>query len=348
MPDATITVSKVSEIEKDKSILKIVILAVFGIAITALSVFFFGNFLMKLNPGDLIFWFVFSLFSISLLILQASFVKSAFWLKCIAFLHGIVPLFVFWKNIYPNPSIPLITGSVVFGLLLASAASKGRKIAMNGFSLKVSLVARNTIPRAVSALLIFLSIITYVSYFEKGSFTDPIGKSIVSGAVVAADPIFQVWFPGVSLNQNAGDFLEGIAENRLKDMPIDLVKNDGTAYSVFLRNLTDQMKSKLISESASQLGGVVQGITGPFSPSDKVENVLYQAIKKAIGGVIESTGPLFGIIAAVSVFLTLKGFFFLFHWLIAFIAFLLFKLLLLTGFAYFGVEEKTREFVMLS
>jgi len=75
---------------------------------------------------------------------------------------------------------------------------------------------------------------------------------------------------------------------------------------------------------------------------------IFRIIKDYVDGIPPATKSVFSVVLAVLFFFSARGIAFLLYWLPELIAFLMFKLFMVTGFAYVGLESRSREFIMLS
>ena len=89
-------------------------------------------------------------------------------------------------------------------------------------------------------------------------------------------------------------------------------------------------------------------VIGDESKYQLVKDVLFSLVKQKVENFSEKTRSYFGLIVILIFFSTFKGIFGAFGWFIRFCAFLLYKILLILGFAYISVESRSREFILLS
>ena len=89
-------------------------------------------------------------------------------------------------------------------------------------------------------------------------------------------------------------------------------------------------------------------LTGPLSESAPVNVVIYDQISRYVSRLSPNTLTILGFVAALLLFFALKGFAALFYWLVILFAFVVFKFLVVIGFAYVNLETRSREYIMLS
>lgn len=344
MPPTPVVISQSSEPEIDKSLPKIIILAIFGIGLSVLSTYFFSEFLVDASLNNFFGWFFSIIGFFVFVILEAFFVKSSSKIFCIMFLQGVAPLSIFWNNLYPEPLISLLVGGFIYAMFLMISASRGLSILRNSVSIKFFFVSRNMLPKMITGALIFMSIITYASYFELGRFTDQLGRSIVYETLNSSEPIIKMWFPAASFNDKTNDFFRHIAEAQLNKVKISLQNDQVIDFS----KLPESVKERLIQENGDKISKSLQQTFVAISPEITMKDAIYRSIKQYVDDFSVKTKALFGIIVAVALYFTFKGIFSLLHWLIGLIAFVFYKFLIITGFAYLNIESTSREFTLLS
>lgn len=364
MPPTPVIISQSREAEVDRSILKILLFAFFGIGLNVLSVYLFTQFLLTLTLRNFLSWFITAIVFFVFVVLQTIFIKSFAKLQLVMFLHGIAPVSLFLSNIYPNTSMVIVIGVVVFALSLMNSSGRGLKMLANSLTIKFFQIARAILPRAMTGMLLFLSLLTYFYYFELGKFTSRLGQSIVYEVLSSADPLLNVWFPGASFNNDIDEFLGKVAETELRKMPKNIIGGSATtaqidslaslainpefAERIDFNALPEPIRAKIIREAAGRIKTSLEEVIGPLPEEQQVKDIIFSIVAKYVADFSANMGWLFSVIVVAAAFFTLRGIFSLFKWLISLIAFILFKFLVITGFAYTNLETRSREFVLLS
>ncbi len=347
-PGPTVTAQAV-EAEIDRSILKIIFLALFGAGLSVLSVKLFLNFLLDIQSGFFFLWLAAAIGFLVVILLETIFIKSRMKLIGIMFLQGIVPLALFIDQLYPIISVPLITGAGLFVLFLILGSHKGWRFLGESLTIRFSFMAKIVLPKVVMGMIFLLLSVMYIQYFELNKFTDTLGRSVVSEMLIASEPVVKLWFPNVNFDQNTQSFFESVAEAQLKNIRVETTRGDGARVSVEFKTLTDDMKKKIISDVGEKIRIIFEEKSNSsFSPNTLIKESIFLATKKYIQNSSEKMGSLFSIIVIIIAFFTFKGVFSLIHWLISLIAFLIYKFLVVVGFAYINLESRSREFILLS
>lgn len=349
MTTAPIVMARTTEAEVDRSILKIVLIALAGAGLSLLSVKLFLNFAFNIRPEFLFLWLASAIAFLVVILLETLFVKSSAKLFGIMFVQAIIPLGLFWESVYPSVSIPLLIGFILFLFFLAFGSHKGWRFLSESTAIRFSFMSKIVLPKAILGMMIFLMSVLYVQYFEKGKFTDELGESVVSEILIASEPIVNVWFPGTSFNQNAKSFFEAVAESQLKNAKVETTRADGARVLVDFSILTDDMKREVVEGAGNTIRGVFEEkMNFSFSPSDPISKSIFLSVKNFFRMNYEKLGNAFAVLVLAVIFFAIKGIFSLIHWFISFLAFVVYKFLIAIGFAYVNIETKSREFVLLS
>jgi hypothetical protein len=334
--------------EIDQNNLKIIILGILGVGASAASTHFFLRLLSALTLPHFLLWLgCVSLFLI-FVVLQALFVKRLSKLFAICALECLAVLPFFISQLYPV-SVPLLVGFALFAVFFVTGVYEGWKFIAESLSLRFSFVSRNILSRVATGLLIFLSVVTYVWYFDLGRFNPEDGKRLVAGGVVSIEPALRVWFPGTSMNDTVESFFRKAAESELRKLPEPqppqgLTQNERTDFQV----LTKQQQERAIAEGGEAMRQSFEKTFGPLPKTALVKDAFYAIVSGQIQAFSAKTRSYFGLIVALLVFSTFRSLFALFLPFVRLLSFFLYKLLVITGFAYVTVETRNREFIMLS
>lgn len=336
------------EAEVDKNLLKIFIFGFVAVAVSFFAVFFFTEFLSAINLQNFILWLFFSVFFFALVILQTFFIKSLWKLLALCALEVLAPLLFFWQQLFPAPHVILLIGAFGFFLFLFEAVREGWLFISETLTIRFSFVSRGILGKVVTGFLIFLSAVTYTWYFDLARFNPSDGYKLMSNSIFSVEPFLKVWYPGAELNQSVDGFSKKIAEAELRKLPQKMPSENGETKEVDFSLLTKQQQQRVIEDAGENLRLSFEKTLATSLPKDKlVKDVLFTLVQQKINNFSEKTKNYFGLIVILIFFSTGKGFFGVFSWLIRFGAFLLYKILLVLGFAYVSVETRSREFILL-
>ncbi|MCL4406414.1 MAG: hypothetical protein M1586_00345 [Patescibacteria group bacterium] len=321
-----------NEPEVDYSIPKLLIVLLVGCVIAAgLGFSFAFGGILKI-----------SLWSAGLLVflgLQSLFVKDL----------GRIALFLFLETaamsgavFYWNAAVPIKIFGIGVGVfyLLAFLASRGGR-AESESSLKVNFfrIARSVISGSLAGLLVLEGILlsfainpTSKEWISQKSFEDNFSRPLAA--------LVKPFIPGLDVKMDLGDFLNVFAEQNAAKIAIGGVNfNDLPAASQkqYLQTVTAELK-----KTAEGLAGV------KLDSNASVSDNLYNAIKGKLSRFIQAMPSWFftgGVVAFL--FVTVESFAWFFNWVISVVAWLIYEMLVFFGFARIGLENRSRETVIL-
>ncbi|HXF44354.1 MAG TPA: hypothetical protein VNK70_02750 [Candidatus Paceibacterota bacterium] len=335
------------EEEQDRSLWKTLIFAVLAGTFLFFGINSWNKFLASIDSFDALWSFAFFSLFFVLFVLQTFFVKSRVRIALLSALQALVAVLPFYSQIFgPETPIYLLAGGAVLMLSFLFASFRGQSALSNSLEVKFFQVSRRILTRAVGGLLVFLAAVFYTNYFIWGNFNKDLGRKIVDEALVAAKPIVKT-FMAVDFTPEGtiGDFLRAIAEKELRRLQ---PSNEDVSGGVDFQRLPKEEQDKAIRAAIPLLSDQLQKIFGVFNNDDKIQEVVFRFVQKYLAGLTPAARSFLNVGAALLLFFILKGFFFFIYWLIEIVAFLTFKFLLISGFAYITLESRGREFIMLS
>ncbi len=341
-------ISESREAEADRRPWKIVIWGALSIAAGFLFVASFERWI--LSAQSFYFWsmVVSAIVFWSFATLQVLFVKGLGKLALITFLECLAPLFAFWPHVYPAPSYVLLGGAGVAFILAFAALRRGRSFSQNSVEIRFFDVAKVFLPRFVAAWLVFLSVLFYLSYFTWGYFSPSLRTAFLSGAVTAAAPALKVWIPEFSLNVSVHDFIQNVAKSQLQAEQFNPLGTSDKQFTVSFSQLSPKQQDELLSSATQSLEQTFAERFGTFDPNENMLQFADNLVTFYFNNFLGRTSWLTPVIVAAAVFFLFKGIVALFYWLIALVAFIIYKILIVLGFAYTNIESRSREFVLLS
>ncbi len=340
-------ISESQEPEADLKIWKVLLWGALSIGAGFIFVASFERWLLSFNSfyfwslvvSAIVFW--------SFATLQVFFVKGLGKLALITFLECVAPLGLFFARVYPAPSYVLLGGAAAAFLLAFLAIRRGRSFAGNSVELRFVDVAKVFLPRFVAAWLIFLSVLFYLSYFTWGYFSPNLKTAFLDNTISAAAPVLKIWIPGFSLDASVHDFLQTLALSELSAGKYNPIGVSDQNFTVYFSQLSKAQQTELLDAATKQLEQTATARFGTFDPNESMLQFTDNLVTVYFANFIDRTGWLTPVLIAAAVFFIFKGIVALFYWLIALVAFILFKLLIVLGFARTSIESRSREFVLL-
>lgn len=349
MQTSPISITRESkDAELDQSIPKLILLGLFGVGLSVLLTKLFLDLLSSFTTAAFLLWFAAVVGFLIIAGLEILFVKSAGKLFFLMLLQGIAPLAFFIPELYPHPVLPLIVGDALFVLLLALASHRAWNVLQKSLSIQFSLAVRSMLPKVVTGILLFLSVVTYVQYAAMGKFSETTAHALFDETLAGAEPIVKLWFPDVSFTQSTDAFFESVARTQLERTPLSALGQAASDQTVNFKSLSPSLQAKLLQDTTKKLHTMFVARYGPIPEGATLGDTLFVVAKGYAENAAASMGNMLWVIVSVAVFFILRGFFTLVLWLVSFITFLVYKFLIITGFAYVAVEIRNREFILLS
>ncbi|MFA6365347.1 MAG: hypothetical protein WCW78_03025 [Candidatus Paceibacterota bacterium] len=333
--------------ETDYSVIKIIMLALVGVAASIAAIYEFDQFLITFQYAFL--WFglaaILAFFVIS--ILHTFFIKHFSIIWGIVFVEAFLPLILFAPRISAHFSYALFGGFIVFFFFSIAGMQRGRSLLKNSVKIHFFQIARTVTPKLVTGMLLLASILFYAEYFEWKKLDSTMGRAMVYETVASAEPIVHLWFKNVYGTQTVNEFLREITVMQIAKMPPDAIPGITLDVQRGLDQLQPEVKEKIISRLTAELKKTVETKIGPLDSNTTVRDVVYTYVDGYISKLPERTKTIFSIGLAVLLFFSLKGIGVLCYWLINMAAFLMYKFLIAADFAMITFETRNREFIVL-
>ena len=264
-------------------------------------------------------------------------------------LAAVLPLVSFIPALFPQPSLILIIGAVVWLWLSLEAARRGQKFLENSLTIQFWGTARVVLPRFFSAFVIFLSVLFYLNYFVWGKYNEQIGKDFIFETLRFSESIAQIWVANLSFDKPVQDGLKALAEMELRQQRTSLVvRTQSGDFTPDYNQLPPVEKAQVLTQVSSELQTYLEKFTGPLNPQAPLKNAVYDFVKKYVGDFESKTEPWFGMIVTILVFFALRGLTAILSPVARFLAFVIYRFLLAVGFAYISLESRRHEFILLS
>ncbi len=321
-----------TEVELDKSITKIVVLAVASLVFSFLLSYFLRQFILNGQFNFLLFSFLAALIFLSVFLLMTLFIKSAWRANLIIFFNVLVLAMPFYDRLSKNVSIGLFVSFLIF--IWANYA--GRQELKNMLKIKFWRISKKTIPKAIVALAVFVGFIyagvisaqTNGFFISRTTFEKIISPLSKSGLV-------QKFFPGFDLSLPTGELIQNLAVNQLEQ-------------NSQLNLLPESAKKQLINESIEDLRNEISSFTGsPLDTKTTALDELYNMVAAKFSALSPSVASVIPIVVAALIFLVIVGLSFPIRLLVSILAFLLYEICLALGFSVIMVEGRSREIIIL-
>ncbi|MDP3975233.1 MAG: hypothetical protein Q8P88_03040 [Candidatus Jorgensenbacteria bacterium] len=346
----TIT-SQSKDEERDTKLWKVAVLAVLGLGANLLATYALTTYLATAN-SDLLFVVVgAALIGVVVLVLQALFVKSPMLLRAVVLIETLGPLVFFVPRLFPEPSIILIAAAFLFFFFANMGSLRGLRQAATSIAVHFFETARTVVPKVLTGGLLFMTALIYLTYFSWGTLNVAVGRRFVNQVLSSSDPVLRLYFSRVSVDQTVEEFLHEVVRSQIEgeknNILGSLVLDEEKGFEEF-RNLPVPAREEIITRVTKSFRESLEPIVGLLDGAEPVRDAVYRILEERFSSLSPSQHTTFSIGGLILVFFAFKGFLSLFHWLIAVVAFLVFKLLMALGFAKTGLSTQSREFIILS
>lgn len=320
-------------IETDRSISKIIALAVLGITFSFSFGFFLKLFIFESRTVFLLASFSSLLFFLAFFMLGAFFVKSRIKTGQIILLESLAFLAAFYDRLSTNIAI----GALASFLILLWANYSGRLELENMLKIRFWRVGKKVLPKAIAALALFVGV-AYVSVGgvsgEKDFFIpQPTFDKIIFP--IADFKIIQKFLPGFDLSLPAGELIKNLAKGQIEQ-------------NSQMKLLPEAAKKQLINQTAKELEKKFSDFLGvPIGPKTKTSEALYQAMVNKFAALPENIKTAVPVGVAILIFLTIISLSLPIRWLASILAYLAYEICLALGFSVIMLEGKSREIIVL-
>lgn len=342
-----VVVSESREAEADNKLWKLFLLLILGALANVFCIYSF----LKLLIGAEYLYFVYTLMAaglfLSFVILQAFFIKSRVKLFGMLIFETLVPLVFFIKELTTPSSFVLLVGGVLSAILVAAGGLRGARALSETIKIRFFEIAKVVTPKVTTGIVLFLSVVMYVSYFQVGRFNEATAEMVFKRTLSLSTPALQIWLPGASFSDTLGDFLANSAErqlNRIASSGPSLTVSD---TPVDIRSLTSAAKKKILSDFSTQIRTAIEQYTGPLNPQAQLGDELYRIARNYFKKFSAVAQFATGIGVSVLFFFALKGIFAVLYFIVWFVSFLLFKFFISVNFAHIALQTRSREFIVL-
>lgn len=279
-----------------------------------------------LSGGNIFTVIVGNVVFLSLFLLQLLFVKGMR-IQVMLVLAETVALTLFFL---PHWSwLMVLAVSLLFAFLL-NAIRSGMKEMDNQMKVKFFLIERSLIPTTITALSLFISIL-YVSV--NGIGTTFASKDTVRAILKPSEPLVQLLISkDFSVDMTVSEFASMAATQQL-----------GSNFT----SLAPAAKTQAVTEITNQFRQQAATYGVFFKNSDAVSDVFYAYFFRQFNAIPDQYKRYIPFLIFLLTFFTIRSLGGLMHWFIAFPAYVLFQLLLATGFARIGLESRSREIILV-
>ncbi len=307
-------------IDADQSMLKISIVVAVGVLFSALTSYLFANGYLS--------WGLISLVLLSvILVLQNFFVKGFDKLFIAACLESVAGAGFFYSDF----SGTLVVIPIVLIAVLTKSFFDIRRELETSLKVRFWKICRVSLSATVPALLLFFLSLLFVrgNFFTETNFNKFVLKP--------TSPIISAYLPDFDPNKNTKEFITEM-----------IVNNFSETDKQMLKRLTPTAKNEAISSLVNKFSANIESSTGSVINLNKsISSNIYTAIMTAYNGLTGNSRSFAIIVGVISIYYLIRSVMPILYLPIAFIVFVLYEIILATGFALIRLESRSREVIVL-
>ncbi|MBI5306172.1 hypothetical protein HZB04_01090 [Candidatus Wolfebacteria bacterium] len=332
-----------TEPEKDRTNLKIAVLAFFGSGFAAFCGYFLNLFL---NQKDFILFSRTLSFSSELAIaalfifwaiflIQTVFIESFRKISIVVFLEFLAVLAVFSFDKIKILSLPdwrFLAGAGIAFLFLILAAKKGKDGMRDAIKIRFWRLGKIILPTAIAAAFLFISV-AYVFGADKKEFAVPYSdfKALFSSSAFLMDKVY----PEFNISWTVNEFVSYLAQKQIEG---------SSQFGVLPKSIQKQM----VDAAAKEFTKRISDFTGaPLNAKLSITEAAYEILKYKISNFPQNTQVLISVSIAVLLFFILESIALPVRWVVAILAFIIYEVLLAADFAKISYEGISKETIVL-
>ncbi|MFB6212814.1 MAG: hypothetical protein ABEI53_03310 [Candidatus Magasanikbacteria bacterium] len=278
-------------------------------------------------------------------LLQIFFIQDLKFLIPLGIAQGSLSIFPFLPLYRSSSQSLYFFGGALLLLLIfvVVAIVRGRGELNNSLRVKFFSVAHKVVPRLFVGILIFATVISYFYLFHLDRLNQQKGRKVFDRVLQSSESLAQIWFPGITFDMKMDKAITHISKVRIDRSKIDYLQK-GIVFS----ELPEKVQQKILRKISSRIKKTITGLTGvPIQPSQTLGDYLFESLITKLNSL--SNVLVFGLEIGTLflIFFGLKALRIVVYLPAEIIAFLVFKILILSNFASFGLEQVTKEKIVI-
>ncbi|OGG36793.1 hypothetical protein A2110_01150 [Candidatus Jorgensenbacteria bacterium GWA1_54_12] len=319
-------------------------LKTFALWLTGAVPLFFAAYALRASFGaGSVLWVIIAGFCAGVgLFLQTLLIENKNTLSALAFLEGLIPGAVFYDAFVPHLSPWVLGGTAACALLMLVGAFRGRIIIEGMVKIRLSLAAREVLPKVALGLLVFVSLISYNHYFAEGHFDRAAAQRTFAAVAGPLEPVARIWVSDMRFAMRMDHAIRLIAETELRNTRTRML-----AEEEGVERISPQDERALVIEIEGTTRQAIVKLFGEFRGDESVMDYAFGVLEERIEAFPPAVKVALGAAAVIALFLTLKTLVPITYPIATFIVFAVFRFLLLTPFAEIAFRDVKQEVVTL-
>jgi hypothetical protein len=316
--------------EVDLSRTKISVLGCVGILLAVGLSYTLSQFFLNPSPVALGYVSVLAGLFLVVIFLEALLIKEFSRLASFLFLNtlGLALMFLL------APSVALFIGSFLAFAFFQWGSANARGEMGNGLKLRMTRIARLVMPKAVTALSLFI-VAAYIGAIQHS--TAFVSKDLFTQLVLPTDSVVRYFYPGVTFTETAGEALNQIGTEAVHRNPE-------------VEKLSPADQERLAAEYAAAFKTRIAGeyLKVDVRDEEPVIDLLYRAFSSYVANIPDTgAAPYASAIFALILFLVIRSIGTPFYYIVTVFAVLVYQVLRATGFLVLALETRTKEILVL-
>lgn len=285
------------------------------------------------RASSFVSFIVFTILFFSIVLLQSALLKKGGGIITLLFIQGLVPMLALIPYL-PEPPYFILLSSIVMSIFIAISVWLGMGRYENSLRIRFLSFNYRTLTSIATGFIIMIVAVSYVYFIQFDNLSDEKMESVFEVVLDVTDPILNTFFPGVSFDQSIDDMLREVEERILIEEQRELFLEESS---------TDEIEEVDIESVVDD----IEAFLGSIDRSIPLSNVILNMFTNEADELSEGARNLLSILIIIPLFFLLKLMFWVIYPFVILIAVSLYKIMLLTGFAYIKHIPENKEVIEL-
>lgn len=252
------------------------------------------------------------------------------------FVQGLVPILALIPYLAEPPYFILLS-SLVFATFLAVSTWLGMGRYENSLRIKFLSFNYRTLTSIATGFIIMVVAVSYVYFIQFDNLSDDKLESVFGVVLDVTDPVLNTFFPGISFDQSIDEMIREIEERRMMEEQRELLLGDSSVDD----------NGDIERDEVESFIDDVEIFIGSIDRSIPLSNVILNMFTDETDSLSEGAINLLSILIIIPLFFLLKLMFWVLYPFVILIAISVYKIMLMTGFAYIKHIPENKEIIEL-
>ncbi|OGM89356.1 hypothetical protein A3J77_02265 [Candidatus Wolfebacteria bacterium RBG_13_41_7] len=316
----------------DRSKVKIIILAFFGVVFSFTSGFFLQVFMLNGGGNNLLLSSMAALGFMAEFVICVFFIKTGWILNLAVFIQSLA----FFALFYDRLSVMVGVGAAIGFLFFISGIYAGRSELENTLEIKFWKISKKALPKTIAGIGIFAGVVcaSFINIDSKDFFIPRDAFNAVVAPITDSGLLEKI-VPGFDFTGSTEETIRSIAMREIENNPQ-------------LKLLPDSIKEELLGKAVQEVKNQATGLAGTqLNFQNKLSDTIYDFLAVKFYSLPENILNSTPILIAIFIFLVIISLVWPIRLAAAFISFLLYETLLALGFGAIILEGRSKENIIL-